>query len=438
MTKTSKRPLRLNTKTMLLSVAGLALSLALYFLVFSAGNAFIRNTYMSEQAVNQRKAEIYQEFSNYVSANSVSGKNSTAVARWTKEHEHVTIYIFETGRASQSYSQGKSSRSELPRDYDSSVYGRLYPVRFSDGIYHIAITDESEHHQRMLVKIVAVGLACVSFLLLSLMYTRRLSRRIISLSKEAALVSSGDLWRSIEPDRNDELGRLAESMDEMRRSVIQRMGKETMAWQANSELITAISHDIRTPMTSLIGYLALLNDGGFDDRERAAQFAEAAYGKAMELKELTDQLFRYFLVYGKAELELEMERFDGRLLTGQLVAEAEFDLADAGFRIQHIEFEGECSLEADPAHLKRVFDNIVSNIKKYADPAQPVVLVSELKDSELCITVSNRISSSMDTVESTKIGLRSCEKIMQAMNGSFTVCTDEEHFAAEIRLPAEK
>lgn len=438
MIKKSKLPGNLNAKTLLVSLVGLALGVALYFLIVSTGNAFVRNNYMSSDAVNQRKVEIYHEFANYISAQNISGRNSAAVARWTREKEYVTIHLFETGRERQSYSGGRTSTSDLPRNYDSAVYGKLYPVRFSDGIYHIAISDTSQTQQFRLVKIVAFCCACIVFLLLNLLYTQFLTQRIIQLSKDAALISSGDLWRDIVPSGKDELGALAESMDEMRRSVIQRMGKETQAWQANSELITAISHDIRTPMTSLIGYLALLNDGGFEDKERSAQFAASAYGKAMELKDLTDQLFRYFLVYGKAELELKMESFDGKLLLEQLVGEAEFDLFDAGFKLQNIEFEGECSIDADPAYLKRVFDNIVSNIKKYADPALPVVFMSELSEGMLSITVSNRISRSMDRVESTKIGLRTCEKIMQAMSGSFSVRTDADHFAAEIKLPAKE
>ena len=59
-------------------------------------------------------------------------------------------------------------------------------------------------------------------------------------------------------------------MDEMRRSLIQQMGSESRAWQANTELLTAISHDIRTPMTSMIGYLGLLNDSDFSDLEHLA------------------------------------------------------------------------------------------------------------------------------------------------------------------------
>ena len=266
-------------------------------------------------------------------------------------------------------------------------------------------------------------------------YIDRLTRRVIDLSKEAAAVSAGDLERSISARGRDEITQLADSMDEMRRSVIARMGNEKRAWEANTELITAISHDIRTPMTSLIGYLGLLCEGSADEDSRA-QFAASAYGKAMELKDLTDQLFRYFLVYGKAELELHRERFDARLLLGQMLGEAEFDLADAGFTMQRIDFEGECTIEADPLYLKRVLDNLISNIKKYADPAQPVVALSELKGGKLSLCVSNAVSQSLARKDSTKIGLRTCEKILSAMGGSFTTTGDGAHFAAELVLPA--
>ena len=87
-------------------------------------------------------------------------------------------------------------------------------------------------------------------------------------------------------------------------------------------------------------------------------------------KELTDELFRYFLVYGKAELELSLESYDGRLLE-QLLGEAEFDLIDSGFRVQRIEFKGECSVSADPLYLKRTLDNMISNIKKIRRPRAP-------------------------------------------------------------------
>ena len=205
---------------------------------------------------------------------------------------------------------------------------------------------------------------------------------------------------------------------------------------ARRNWVNGISHDIRTPMTSMLGYLGLLNDSGFEDKERCRQFTASAYAKAMDLKELTDELFRYFLVYGKAELELSLESYDGRLLLEQLLGEAEFDLIDSGFRVQRIEFKGECSVSADPLYLKRTLDNMISNIKKYADPERPIMVITELTDGKLSVCISNYVKRSMDKVESTKIGIRTCRKIMEAMGGSFTIASDGEHFAAEFALPA--
>ena len=416
------------------TLAGLALSALIFLGLTQLGGYLIREKYMSEESVNRRKARIYSDFSRYVSSQGLSGRDTAAVARWTASHDYVTIFLFGTGRE-QLYTGGEMELNARG-GYDPQVHGRLYPIRFADGLYQVAIGDNSQLRQRHLMYAAAFVVAGLSFLLLFMWYTGRLTRRIIDLSKEAAAVSAGDLERSITAPGADELSLLADSMDDMRRSVIERMGNEKRAWEANTELITAISHDIRTPMTALIGYLGLLCNGGAGE-ETEAQLASSAYVKAMELKDLTDQLFRYFLVYGKAELDMQLERFDARLLLEQLLAELEYDLRDAGFTLQHVEFEGECFITVDPLFLKRVLDNLQSNIRKYADPARPVMVLTELKDGTLSLTLSNAVAQTQTRKESTKIGLRTCEKIMRALGGTFRTVADDDHFAAELTLPAQ-
>ena len=417
------------------TLAGIVLGALVFLALTQLGSVLIRDRYMSSDAVNRRKARLYADFSRYVSAQGVSGRDTAAVARWTASHDYVTIFLFAAGHEQQLYAGGKLD-PENHSGYDPQVHGRLYPIRFSDGLYQVAIGDNSQVRQRLLVRAASFMAAGVCFLALFMWYTGRLTRRIIALSREAAAVSAGDLERVIAAPGEDELSRLADSVDEMRRSVIERMGNEKRAWEANTELITAISHDIRTPMTAVIGYLGLLC-GDQEDEQTRAQLASSAYAKAMELKDLTDQLFRYFLVYGKAELDMERERFDARVLFEQMLGEMQFDLQDAGFTMQRIDFEGECFVTADPLYLKRVLDNLLSNIRKYADSAQPVVALSELKDGRLTLTLSNAVAPTQTRKDSTRIGLRTCEKIMSALGGSFTVTNEGGHFAAELVLPAE-
>lgn len=435
-------PRTLDAKMMYMLLLSLLVAGAVFLTAYGLGTLLLDRIYMSPESVAARQAEIYSDFSRYVKANHVSGSDENAVANWPGNDEYTTILIYRdedlpTMGVSPAMGGG-AAYSNANRLQYASEYGRLYSMRFADGIYHIAIGDSSQVREDTLNRILAVILGAVSFLGVMLWYVRRLTRRVIRLSREADVIGDGDLEAPITLQGEDELAQLAQEVDSMRHSVIARMSGERKAWEANSELITAISHDIRTPMTALIGYLDLLNEDGFQNPERSGRFAASAYQKAMELKDLTDELFRYFLVFGRAQVEMNKEELDGALLLEQLLGEAQFDLSDAGFIIQRQDFEGACSIYADPLYLKRVLDNLVSNLKKYADKSQPVVFLTQLQDGVLSVCLSNTVRRDLNLVESTKIGLRTCEKIMQAMDGSFSEEKDEDHFAATFSMPVIK
>lgn len=429
----------LSAKVLLSLLLALVCALGVFFAVSGVGRYTVEKIYMSKESVSARKAEIYSAFSAYVNANQITGRDTAAVARWTAERDYVTILVYSDQTANYTAGSGKNSPpppEENSVSQYSGQYGKLYPLRFADGLYQIAISDNSQNREYAVNNILAVSLASVSFVAVMLWYVRRVTMRIISLSREAAEVGAGDLEKPITARGEDEIAMLAGEMDHMRRSVIERMGNEKRAWEANSELITAISHDIRTPMTSLIGYLGLLKESPLPD-ERSRQFAVSAYDKAMDLKGLTDELFKYFLVFGRSDLELNMERFDAGVLLAQLVGEAEFDLRDSGFEVRRIDLQGECAVEADPMYLKRVMDNLISNVRKYADKSRPVMLLCENTGGSVSICMSNYIAPRENRVESTKIGLRTCEKIMEHMGGRFVTRSDELHFAAELSLPVK-
>ncbi|MBO6039598.1 MAG: HAMP domain-containing histidine kinase, partial [Oscillospiraceae bacterium] len=414
----------------------------MYMLVFSAGTFFVDRYYMSPDAVAERNAEIYTEFSRYVTLNEISGTDSAALAAFLQEHRDASIAVYtpeDLGMTEEELARVESGglQSIVP-PRRSGISGRLYPLRFADGLYFLSITDNSRIREDLLNRGISLILAVAVLVGILFLYTSRLTQRVILLSQETAEVGAGDLTAPITLRGEDELSTLAEDIDGMRSAIIERMGNEKRAWEANSELITAMSHDIRTPMTALIGYLELLKnypDLPADDRRR---YLTSAYGKALDLKDLTDQLFKYFLVFGRSELELSIELYDAHLLLMQLLGEAQFDLTDTGFSVQHFPFAGEASIRVDAAYLKRVVDNLVSNIKKYADRDSPVVMLEEWQDGMLNVTFSNTVSPSISQADSTKIGLRTCEKILTSMGGSFSVTRDGTHFSATFSLPAEE
>ena len=424
MTERFRLPRTLDAKMLYMLLLSLACALTVFSLTYGAESFAMNRLYLSPDAVAARQAAYYADFAGFVSANQLSGRDSAAFASFNSRRDFVSVSVYS---AEDLGLEPRSAQARGIRPQYSALYGKLYPMQFADGQYYVGIDDSTDVREDDLNRVLALLLGSLAFAAVMLLYVRALTR-------EAGAIGAGDLDAPITTRGEDELSQLASEMDAMRFAVIERMSGERRAWEANSELITAISHDIRTPMTSLLGYLELLNEGSGNPDSRR-QFAESAYSKALELKDLTDELFKYFLVFGRSDLKLDTDRFDARLLLEQLLGEAEFDLADAGFTVQRHEFSGDAEIVADPLYLKRVVDNLVSNAKKYADRAEPIVLLSELRDGALTVCVSNRVAQGSPRVESTKIGLRTCEKIMDAMHGRFETRRENDHFAAEFTLP---
>src|SRR5699024_9991579 len=104
-------------------------------------------------------------------------------------------------------------------------------------------------------------------------------------SRQVEKIEDGNLEAPLQGKGRDELSRLASSMDSMRDSLVEQLQSEKKAWQTNQELITSISHDLRNPLTSLIGYTELLNDDSTLQKEEQRKYLAICLDKAYQLKE---------------------------------------------------------------------------------------------------------------------------------------------------------
>jgi len=437
LTKRKRKSLSLNLKIVLVTLLALAISVGAFLLTYSVSESLLETLYMSSESVSARKASIYSEFSRYIRDNSINGTDKVAVNRWCSEHKYATVYVYRENTSISRPFTGQPQQDEVPSiESYANQYGKTYPIKFADGSYQIAIQDTSETRESLINIIISLSVGTVLFILIIILYAARMTNRIIALSKQAYIVSQGDLDAPLFTGIGDELDDLSYEMDHLRNSVIDKMISEHKAWQTNAELITAISHDIRTPMTSLIGYLELMNDNP-DDADKQAMFTKSAYSKALELKDLTDELFKYFLVFGKSDPKLDNEDFDASMLFGQLLSESVFELEDNGFIAELSMCDEECTVFADPLYLKRIIDNLCSNIKKYADKAEPVSFSTEYENGQYIVRVTNTIAIDPRRTESNKIGLRTCERIAALMHGSFRTERPDggKLFTAAITLP---
>ena len=223
----------------------------------------------------------------------------------------------------------------------------------------------------------------------------------------------------------------------MRSSLIQRLINEKEAWDKNSELITAMSHDIRTPLTSLIGYLDIIESGKYQSEEEAMKYVAASRDKAFQLKDLSDKLFQYFLVFGSKGTERNLEIYDAGILIQQLLSEHVAELMNYGFNVDFdYNIPEGVEIEADVSGLKRMVDNVFSNVMKYAAPDFSVKVSAKHKEDKIFIQLENHVREDSRNVESNKIGLKTCEKICKDMGGDFVYTDEDETFRVNMTLLA--
>ena len=429
----------LNAKMLYTICMAIFTAALIYFLCSGVGDFIVDRYYMSSDAVSARKAQICTQFSSYVNSRNIASSDSAAIAAWSKDHDYVTLLIYNGSDLRMRAREGKLEQGKNILSYEQTQYaaqfGKLYPIHFADGVYEIGISENSQQREYTVNTIVALVAASIAFVSVMLMYVQKTTRRIVHLARDADTIGRGNLEKPIVIDGSDEIAMLGGEMDNMRKSVIKRMENERRAWQANSDLITSISHDIRTPMTSMIGYLELLKATEPGDAERIQQFTQSAYSKAMELKDLTDELFKYFLVFGKADIDLNREDIDAMALLEQLLGEPVIEMRDLGFTVDTFELTKPVMINVDILYLKRVVDNVFSNVRKYADMEKPVTVAADTDTKTLTISVTNYISKSRSKADSTKIGLQTCYMIMEHMGGRFEVNSDEEMFNVEIKIP---
>lgn len=226
---------------------------------------------------------------------------------------------------------------------------------------------------------------------------------------------------------NDELTELAESINFLSETERRLRQRETELREEKEQLIRDLSHDIRTPLTAMLSYSDYMGQKEMPQREEIQEYIALMQRKAQQIKALTDRL----LDSGSRNLET-IE--DGKLLMEQLAGEWEEILEEMFSCIVETKDCPRFSGTFDIEELRRIFDNLDSNVEKYADREQPVELRIDAVDNRLRILQKNGIRRQQAAVESNGIGLESIRRIAALYGGTVLVSATEEFFSIEITL----
>lgn len=309
-------------------------------------------------------------------------------------------------------------------------------ISTSDGSILVSMADFSEYLYYDLTNIAAIILAVIVLVIAVLLYSHSVSRRISRIANDVAVVAEGDMDHTIRPDGMDEIGRLSRDVESMRTAMLENVAKERELMDANAELVTSMSHDIRTPLTVLLGYLNVMKLHSPD--EEMTSYINASEKTALRLKKMSDDMFNYFLLFGGGAADVELAEYDAHTLFDQMLSEHVLLMREQGYEVE-LDIEGiagnKVTVTTDANLLKRIIENVIQNILKYADKGHPVLFSAKKNGERLDLSIVNTVLVRPNAAESNHIGLKTCRKLSSLIGAEFTTEESDGKFISRLEMP---
>ena len=277
-------------------------------------------------------------------------------------------------------------------------------------------------------------------------------RYITKISDAMQNISEGDLNVTVEVEGDDEFSSMAANLNKMVEDLKELMDKERESERTKNELITNVAHDLRTPLTSIIGYLELLSGDVKLEPEIQKKYINIAYVKTKRLEKLIEDLFGFTKMnYGK--LSMHVGQVDVVKLLSQLLEEFYPSFVDKNLSYELQSNVPVKVITADGNLLARLFDNLINNAIKYGADGKRIMVKLHADDEIVTVSVINygyvipadelplifnkfyRVEQSRSTnTGGTGLGLAISKNIVDMHGGTITVTSDLSGTVSTVKL----
>lgn len=301
-------------------------------------------------------------------------------------------------------------------------------------------------------------LTIVAGIILFITYFLLLTKKFISYIKEMIdginQISQGNFNNRIEINNEDEFALLAVKLNQMADDIKEIMENERRSEYAKNELITSVAHDLRTPLTSIIGYLDLVSSKELT-QETQRKYIDIAYNKSKRLEKLIEDLFTY-TKFNFGEVKADYTEVDMVKLINQLVDEFYPSFSEYNLEYEFCSKYSSAIIKADGNLLARAFANLISNAIKYGRDGRNIIIELVKEEHGIVITVTNygdvipkedlkRIFQRFYRVETSRssetggsgLGLAIAQSVIEMHGGRISAKSDENGTVFTVELQNE-
>ena len=384
--------------------------------------------------IENRDTENIQEMQLFIDENELASDESKLIWEWAKQHKILYLQLIKDNHVIfDSKFPDQNLWEEVP--IDNYIGNEYFSVQLADGEALASIIGPYAYQFYNYAFVTELILCVCLFMLLVLLGIRKKMAYLAKLSNEIDILEGGSLDYPITVKGNDEIAALASGLENMRLSFHKLIVKEGEMVKENQRMVTEMSHDLRTPVTSIILYTEILKKGAYQDKEQQEYYLEKIELKARRLKQLTDHLFEYALVSGETEIELENDEWVETVFYDSF-SETIVYLEQHGFEINFTAEWPEKKIRISTEWIVRILDNVASNIIKYADQRYPVCFSLLDEGTWVGIRIWNHVCLKEKEVESTGIGIQSIRNMMQQMGGQCNIFNQNDIFEMTLLFPA--
>ncbi|MFK4416531.1 signal transduction histidine kinase [Bacillus sp. RC251] len=235
-----------------------------------------------------------------------------------------------------------------------------------------------------------IAFAIFTFIIIFLILVRKKIVYLKLISDNVNDIANGKLGLTIGIKGKDELTQLAQNINYMSKELEHTFEQERRLERTKNELITNVSHDLRTPLTSIIGYVDLLKRGQYDSKTQLQEYLETTYLKSQRLKYLIDELFEYTRLSG-IDTKLNFNEVDLSGLLEQIVGEYIPIFEKESLIVQKSITEETIPIFIDIEKMVRVYENLFMNAIKYSMKPSELSICLELIGNKAILKVSNKV-----------------------------------------------
>lgn len=252
----------------------------------------------------------------------------------------------------------------------------------SQMVYDISLPQSSSSQVKLMAKdmiLTATIILVFTALSVGLWIYRSIAVPLVKLKKATKNIKEGNLDFVLEVEGNDEFSQLCQDFEEMRKRLKESTEEKILMDKENKELISNISHDLKTPITAIKGYVEGIMDGVADTPEKMDRYIKTIYNKANEMDLLINELTFYSKI-DTNRIPYNFTTISAKQYFGDCAEDLFMELEAKGVQFRYRNYlETDSKVIVDPEQLRRVISNIVGNSVKYMDKSDPSITM-DLKD----------------------------------------------------------